>query len=281
MQEIIYCPGCRRQLSLPDDAIKPATPSVRPVSGRSRPRCRSPICPVPRLAAASASLVAADSQARGGASSAPRPFRRLRSAAETAPGRRRSTIAAAETATHRGGEILAFRLLAAVARYVDYLRADRVDHGQQRSHAGDAGAEPDGPRRRRPPRRRDRLSASPGCSCGRSSLAAASCRSDSRRLDSETRDDATMDLIHEFLFDHPILSVLQVAFTIWMAVEAGRASTFFWIWIIIIFQPIGLRGSISSSRCEQVFSRLAGRLPTITSSFRAEGIARSARSPGP
>jgi hypothetical protein len=76
-----------------------------------------------------------------------------------------------------------------------------------------------------------------------------------------------MDLIHEFLFDHPILSVLQLAFTIWMAVEAGRSGTFFWIWIIIIFQPIGPWIYFFVEMRERVFGRLSGRLPSMAHLF--------------
>lgn len=36
------------------------------------------------------------------------------------------------------------------------------------------------------------------------------------------------------------LALAQLAFTIWMAIDAyQRASEFFWVWIIILFQPLG------------------------------------------
>src|SRR5580704_12280019 len=53
-----------------------------------------------------------------------------------------------------------------------------------------------------------------------------------------------MHLFWDIFQDSPLLMqgiyLLQVAFTIWMAVDAyQRAGEQFWIWIIIIFQPLG------------------------------------------
>src|SRR5579871_3696638 len=53
-----------------------------------------------------------------------------------------------------------------------------------------------------------------------------------------------MHLFWHLFEDSPLavqaLSLLQLAFTIWMAVDAyQRAGEMFWIWIIIVFQPLG------------------------------------------
>ena len=76
-----------------------------------------------------------------------------------------------------------------------------------------------------------------------------------------------MGLIHEFLFGHPIVSVLQVAFTIWMAVEAARSGNSYWIWIIIVFQPIGPWIFFFVEMRERVFGRLFVRLPAMSHLF--------------
>lgn len=49
-----------------------------------------------------------------------------------------------------------------------------------------------------------------------------------------------MPFIHELLIDHPYLSLLQTALTIWMLVDAYRRSAeVYWFWIILLFQPVG------------------------------------------
>src|SRR5437764_14710605 len=57
-------------------------------------------------------------------------------------------------------------------------------------------------------------------------------------------DGPAMHLFWELFADSPLLLkgvyLLQLAFTIWMAVDAyQRAGEQFWIWIIIVFQPLG------------------------------------------
>ena len=48
------------------------------------------------------------------------------------------------------------------------------------------------------------------------------------------------DLFHDSPFALQGLYLLQLAFTIWMAVDVYRGGAEqFWIWIIIIFQPLG------------------------------------------
>ena len=76
-----------------------------------------------------------------------------------------------------------------------------------------------------------------------------------------------MQLIHEFLIEHPYLSLIQLAFTIWMAVEASRSGNMSWIWIIIVFQPIGPWIYFFVEMRERVFGRLFGRLPALSHLF--------------
>lgn len=49
-----------------------------------------------------------------------------------------------------------------------------------------------------------------------------------------------MHFIDYYMYQYPILSLAQLGLTIWMAVDAyQRAAEWFWLWIILIFQPIG------------------------------------------
>ncbi len=44
----------------------------------------------------------------------------------------------------------------------------------------------------------------------------------------------------QLIAGHPLLMLAQTALTIWLAIDAYRRSTeYFWIWIIIVFQPLG------------------------------------------
>ncbi|HEX3315779.1 MAG TPA: hypothetical protein VHR72_12840 [Gemmataceae bacterium] len=119
MQEIIYCPGCRRRLSLPDDAI-----------GRLAqcPACQRTFMaemslanpPGAAAAAAAATSRPASPVARPATAPVPAPKRfdddydrpRKRRRDDDDYGRRR------RTASHRGGEILTFGLLALLPCFV-------------------------------------------------------------------------------------------------------------------------------------------------------------------
>ena len=47
-------------------------------------------------------------------------------------------------------------------------------------------------------------------------------------------------MFHEILYAYPLLSLVQMAFTIWMLVDAyRRPAEQFWYWVIFLFQPIG------------------------------------------
>ena len=49
-----------------------------------------------------------------------------------------------------------------------------------------------------------------------------------------------MFYLQQLLFDYPILSVLQLGFTVWMLIDAQRhGQEHRWLWIILILQPIG------------------------------------------
>ena len=116
MQEIIYCPGCRRRLNLPDDAIGrlaqcpacqrtfTAEMSLANLPGAAAAAASKPAPPIPRPAAAPVP--------------APRRFdddydrpRKRRRDDDDHDRRRR-------TASHRGGEILTFGLLALLPCFV-------------------------------------------------------------------------------------------------------------------------------------------------------------------
>ena len=47
-------------------------------------------------------------------------------------------------------------------------------------------------------------------------------------------------MFHEIFYAYPLLSVVQMAFTVWMLVDAyRRPAEQFWLWVIFLFQPIG------------------------------------------
>ena len=49
-----------------------------------------------------------------------------------------------------------------------------------------------------------------------------------------------MEIIHQFLFEHPYLSVLQTLFTVWMLIDAYRRGVqSWWFYVIFLFQPLG------------------------------------------
>ena len=49
-----------------------------------------------------------------------------------------------------------------------------------------------------------------------------------------------MHLFSEWLFHHPVLSLVQGAFTLWMLIDCYRRSAdYFWFWIILLLQPVG------------------------------------------
>lgn len=49
-----------------------------------------------------------------------------------------------------------------------------------------------------------------------------------------------MHLFSQWLFDHPVLSVAQGAFTLWMLIDCyRRAADYFWLWVILLLQPVG------------------------------------------
>ncbi len=49
-----------------------------------------------------------------------------------------------------------------------------------------------------------------------------------------------MELLYSLVAQHPFLSVIMLAFTLWMLVDAyNRGVDFFWYWIILLVQPIG------------------------------------------
>ena len=77
-----------------------------------------------------------------------------------------------------------------------------------------------------------------------------------------------MGFIHEFLFDHPILSLLQVAFTVWMAVEASRSGNTTWIWLITAPADRAVDLLLRRNARRRVFGRLFGRLPGVSASLR-------------
>src|SRR5262249_22209202 len=49
-----------------------------------------------------------------------------------------------------------------------------------------------------------------------------------------------MHILYSYLYDHPFLALLQVAFTLWMLVDAYRrhAETF-WFWVILFLPLVG------------------------------------------
>jgi hypothetical protein len=49
-----------------------------------------------------------------------------------------------------------------------------------------------------------------------------------------------MHVIYEFFVEYPFLALLQLAFTVWMLIDAyNRSAEFLWFWLIFLFQPIG------------------------------------------
>jgi hypothetical protein len=49
-----------------------------------------------------------------------------------------------------------------------------------------------------------------------------------------------MHIVYQLLSDHPALSVLQAALTIWMLIDAFRRPVEgYWPWVILFFQPLG------------------------------------------
>ena len=173
MQEIIYCPGCRRRLNLPDDAI-----------GRL---AQCPACQRTFMAEMSLANPPGAAAGGGGGDQQSRRCRRFRDprrprirrieAASTTttivPGNggettTTTTVARLNRVAPRGGEILTFGLLALLPCFVTSIifgliawimansdlaemRTGRMDPRRRGPHAGGAGG-----------------SASPGCSCGRS-----------------------------------------------------------------------------------------------------------------
>ena len=76
-----------------------------------------------------------------------------------------------------------------------------------------------------------------------------------------------MHVVQQLLFDHPYASLLMLAFTVWMAVDASRTGNGNWLWIIIIFQPIGPIIYFFVEARHRVFSRLGDRLPGVAQLF--------------
>ena len=49
-----------------------------------------------------------------------------------------------------------------------------------------------------------------------------------------------MELFYQYLYQYPILSVLQTLLTLWMVIDCyQRGAEWFWFWIILLVQPIG------------------------------------------
>jgi hypothetical protein len=76
-----------------------------------------------------------------------------------------------------------------------------------------------------------------------------------------------MNVVHQFLFEYPYASLLMLAFTVWMAVDASRTGNMNWLWIIIIFQPIGPLIYFFVEARPRVFSGLWDRLPGLAHLF--------------